>query len=99
MNKAVQAATPTRLIELLRLDMPLVVALILLAGIGLVVLYSATGQDMHAINRQLIRLGLAFFVMLVVAQIPPPVLRDGISGGLFGWPGDVVGGVNCRRRR
>ncbi|MCC5810905.1 MAG: rod shape-determining protein RodA [Ectothiorhodospiraceae bacterium] len=59
----------------LHLDMPLLVALLLLSGIGLVTLYSATNQDMGDVQRQLIRLGLAFTVMLAVAQVPPDTLR------------------------
>lgn len=60
----------------LRLDIPLFLGLIVLASVGLVILYSATGQDMEAINRQLVRLLLAFGVMLVVSHIPPSVLRS-----------------------
>ncbi len=60
----------------LRLDIPLVLALLVLAAVGLVILYSAAGQDMNAINRQLVRLGLAFGVMLIVSHIPPTVLRS-----------------------
>lgn len=60
----------------LRLDMPLFLGLVVLAAVGLVILYSATGQDMEAINRQLVRLLLAFAVMLVVSHIPPSVLRS-----------------------
>lgn len=65
------------ILQLLRVDVPLFLALILLGSIGLVVLYSATGQDMAAIVRQLIRLGIAFSAMLIVAHIPPNLLRDG----------------------
>ncbi len=67
----------------LHLDLPLLTALILLCGVGLLVLYSAGGQDVALIKRQLIRLGIAFSVMLVVAQIPPIHLRRW-SPWLFG---------------
>lgn len=55
----------------LHIDLPLLSGLILLCGFGLVVLYSATDQDMAGVERQLVRLALAFGLMLVVAQIPP----------------------------
>ena len=59
----------------LHLDLPLLTGLILLCLYGLFVLYSASGQDAAHIERQLIRLALAFTVMIVVAQIPPAQLR------------------------
>lgn len=55
----------------LHLDWPLLLGLIGLSAVGLVVLYSAGGQDMDLIWRQCIRLGLAFGVMFAIAQIPP----------------------------
>ncbi|HEB96422.1 MAG TPA: rod shape-determining protein RodA [Sedimenticola thiotaurini] len=83
MNQAYQRSglpesNPTRasgLLADLHLDLPLLTGLILLCGFGLVVLYSASGQDMGQIQRQLIRLALAFLVMFLVAQIPPVQLR------------------------
>jgi len=71
-------SNPTRadgMLAGLHLDLPLLTGLILLSGFGLVVLYSASGQDMEQIQRQLIRLALAFLVMVVVAQIPSVQLR------------------------
>ncbi len=55
----------------LHLDWPLLAGLLILSGIGLIVLYSASGQDMDHLWRQATRLGLAFGVMIGVAQIPP----------------------------
>jgi len=57
------------------LDLPLVIALLLLCGCGLLVFYSATDQDPAKFGRQLIRLGIACLVMLAVAWIPPWELR------------------------
>jgi len=59
----------------LRLDGPLLAGLLLIAAFGLVVLWSAGGQDPGLMVRQLIRLGVAFGVMLAVAQVPPKMLR------------------------
>jgi rod shape determining protein RodA len=49
----------------------LLFGLLMLMIVGLFTIYSAAGQDIGLIQRQLIRLGLALGVMLVVAQIPP----------------------------
>ncbi|MGB7452764.1 MAG: rod shape-determining protein RodA [Lysobacterales bacterium] len=58
-----------------RLDPVLLVLLLLISGFGLVVLYSASGQDMAVVNRQAIRLGFGLLAMLVISQVPPRVLR------------------------
>jgi len=52
-------------------DGTLLLGLIVLMFVGLVTIYSAGGQDIGLIQRQLTRLALALGVMLVVAQIPP----------------------------
>jgi rod shape determining protein RodA len=58
------------------LDAPLLVALLALCGFGLMVLFSAGDQDPAVVERQLIRLGVAFGLMIAVAQIPPARLRS-----------------------
>ena len=71
-------SNPTRaegLLAGLHLDLPLLTGLILLCGFGLVVLYSASDQNMAQIQRQLVRLGIAFVMMFVMAQVPPTHLR------------------------
>jgi rod shape determining protein RodA len=55
----------------LHLDIPLLVGLVTLAMLGLVILYSASGQDADLLLRQGVRLAIAFTVMFVLAQIPP----------------------------
>ena len=67
----------------LHLDLPLLTGLILLCGFGLFVLYSASGQDMEQIQRQVIRLALGFAVMVIVAQAHPSTPRRW-SPWLFG---------------
>ncbi|MEP2602449.1 MAG: rod shape-determining protein RodA [Paraglaciecola sp.] len=52
-------------------DGVLLSGLLLLMAVGLITIYSAGGQDIALIQRQVIRLGIALTVMLVVAQIPP----------------------------
>ena len=55
----------------MHMDWPLLSGLLMLSGVGLMVLYSASGQDTDLLWRQSLRLGLAFGVMFVLAQIPP----------------------------
>jgi rod shape determining protein RodA len=64
-----------RIMAALKLDAPLLTGLLAVAAFGLVVLWSAGGQDQGLLVRQLVRLGVAFGVMLVIAQLPPKVLR------------------------
>lgn len=52
-------------------DGPLLAGLLILMIVGLLTIYSAGGQELGLIQRQLIRLGVALGVMFVVAQIPP----------------------------
>lgn len=56
------------------LDMPLIVGLILCLILSLFVLYSASGQHIEMLERQLMRTGMAFCAMLLFAQIPPKYL-------------------------
>lgn len=64
------------LLQRIHLDVPLLVALTALCAFGLVVLYSASDQSMHAVERQLVRLGIAFVLMFAVAQVPLSRLRE-----------------------
>ncbi|WJW75930.1 rod shape-determining protein RodA [Thiohalobacter sp. IOR34] len=61
-------------LQRIHLDGPLLLGLIVLCGFGLVILYSAAGQNEALVERQLVRLGLAFGTLLLVAQIPPSLL-------------------------
>jgi rod shape determining protein RodA len=58
----------------LHLDAPLLFALIAVSAMGLIVLYSAGGGDMDLVERQLVRLGIAYTCMALLAQFPPRVL-------------------------
>jgi rod shape determining protein RodA len=59
----------------LRIDGPLVVGLSLIAGYGLVVLYSASGQSLPTVLRTIARLVLGTIAMLLLARINPNFLR------------------------
>jgi len=64
-----------RILMALKLDGPLLVGLSLVAIFGLIVLYSASGQDMGKVVRALLHLGLGTVAMLALAQVRPQVLR------------------------
>ena len=53
------------------IDWPLMTGIIALSLTGLVVLYSASGEDWSTMIRQIIWLCIALTVMVVTAQIPP----------------------------
>jgi rod shape determining protein RodA len=54
----------------MHIDVPLLLGLLVLMTVGLVTIYSAGGQDIELIQRQIIRLGVAMTVMFVLAQVP-----------------------------
>ena len=55
----------------LHIDLPLLLGLLCLMILGLFVVYSAGGQEIDIVIRQIIRLGIALVIMFVIAQIPP----------------------------
>tara|TARA_B110000093_G_scaffold16171_1_gene14955 strand:+ start:2497 stop:3633 length:1137 start_codon:yes stop_codon:yes gene_type:complete len=57
-----------------KIDTPLLILIILLASLGLLILYSSSGGSLNLVYRQLVHLGLATSVMLVIAQIPPIIM-------------------------
>jgi rod shape determining protein RodA len=63
------------LLAVFHIDLPLLAGLLLLCGFGLIVLYSASGENLAQTQRQAVRIGVAFFVMFAVAQINPTTLR------------------------
>ena len=62
-------------LQQLHIDFPLLVALLILSLTGILVLYSASGQDINAVSKQGIRLGVGFILMLFLAQLSPQTLR------------------------
>jgi rod shape determining protein RodA len=64
-----------RVLSALKLDGPLLVGLALVAAFGLVVLYSASGQDWATVVRAVLRLVLGTAAMLSLAQVNPNILR------------------------
>ena len=57
-----------------KIDTPLLILLVLISSLGLLILYSSSGGSLNLVYRQMIHLGLATSVMLVIAQIPPIIM-------------------------
>jgi rod shape determining protein RodA len=64
-----------RVLHLLHLDFSLLVSLLLLAIVGLTVLYSASDQNMELVLKQALRILLGFIIMFTVAQLTPDTIK------------------------
>ncbi|MFO1377956.1 MAG: rod shape-determining protein RodA [Steroidobacteraceae bacterium] len=75
-SRARRTMTATaQLLRALHLDGPLLATLGLVVCFGLLVLYSAAGENVSLWTNQIIRFGIAVVVMTLLAQVPPPWLR------------------------
>ena len=63
------------LLAVFHIDLPLLAGVLLLCGFGLIVLFSASGENLAQVQRQAIRIVLALMIMLAIAQINPTTLR------------------------
>ncbi len=68
----------------LHIDIPLFIGLLLTALLSMVILYSAGGQNIDILMRKMGRVGLAFFLMTVLAHIHPYQFKR-YSTVLFGF--------------
>jgi rod shape determining protein RodA len=66
-----------RLFDALHIDGPLLLSVLAVCAVGLIVLYSAAGEDAHIFLGQAARVGLGLVVLTFVAQVPPRVMRIG----------------------
>ena len=66
-----------RVLEMLHLDGPLLTAVLAVCTAGLIVLYSAAGENVGIFLGQAARVGLGLAVLVVVAQVPPRLMRAG----------------------
>ena len=64
-----------KVLQRLHIDLPLLLSLLLLAGVGLIVLYSASEANSDLVIKQLIRLLIAFGLMFVIAQLSPDTIE------------------------
>jgi len=67
-------SSTAKILRFVHIDPVLFAGLLLLTAIGLGVLYSAGDASSALVEKQLIRISLAFIVMFFVAQIPPYIL-------------------------
>lgn len=75
----------TAFLRRLHIDEPLLLGLLAIICFGLVVLYSASGQNILVVRAQALRFGLAIGAMVVVANVHPRHLR------MIAVPGWVLG--------
>ena len=66
----------TLALRAVHIDALLLFLLLVLLAAGLMILYSAADQNMSLIVRQLVRVGTAFLVLILLANIHPDRLRD-----------------------
>ncbi|MGH8155378.1 MAG: rod shape-determining protein RodA [Rhodanobacteraceae bacterium] len=64
-----------RILSRPRIDLPLAVALVLLAAAGLTVLYSASNLNRAMVLGQALRFAIGAVLLVVVSRIPPNLLR------------------------
>ena len=57
--------------EKFHLDIPIILLLVMICAYGLLILYSAVGQQTAPVVNQFIKIGVAFGLMIVMAQISP----------------------------
>ena len=74
-GKAAPLGDVGRVFRRLHIDGPLLGGILLICTLGLVVLYSAVGENMRLWVNQLVRLGVALVGMFIVAQMSPEFLR------------------------
>ncbi|MDV5172383.1 peptidoglycan glycosyltransferase MrdB [Photobacterium rosenbergii] len=70
---SIMAATGSKrtLSDRLHLDFPLLMGILTLMGFALMVMYSASGQELAMMERQAIRMVLSLGIMFILAQISP----------------------------
>lgn len=63
------------ILESFHLDGWLLLGIAVLISVSALIVYSASGGDVHVLQRHLIRAGFAFLLMIGFAQIPPNLMR------------------------
>ena len=64
------------LLWLLHIDVPLLLGLLALMAFSLLVVYSAGGESLALVERQVIRFGAGLTVMFLLAQVAPRTLKE-----------------------
>ena len=65
-----------QLLLALHLDGPLFIALCMVGAVGSIVLFSASGSSLDMLEAQLMRFGLGLIAMIMLAQVPPRIIRN-----------------------
>ena len=73
-------------------DLPLFMSLCVVLGFGLFMLYSASGQSIGMVSRQLIYILLGLLLMLLVAQLRP----ESYKNILMNVPNEVWRDINTQ---
>lgn len=65
-----------RVLLALHLDGPLFISLCMVGAVGSIVLFSASGSSLPMLEAQLARFALGLVAMIMLAQIPPRIIRN-----------------------
>ncbi len=79
-NESAHGSITQRILEAIRLDPLLIFFIATLASVGLFVVYSASGENIALLERHMIRLSLATFLLILIANIS---VRWLISSSVF----------------
>jgi rod shape determining protein RodA len=71
----------------MNIDGILMLLLLCLAGSGLIILYSASGQDWGYVSRQAVRMAIGFTAVIVLAQFDPLTYR---RWGIWLYPAGII---------
>ena len=61
--------------QYIHIDIMLLTFILMLCTAGLIILYSASSQNVHTIEYQSMRILLSLSIMFMIAQVPPPTLQ------------------------
>lgn len=76
----------------LHLDFPLIMGLLILITFGLIILYSAGNKSSILLYHQVASISIAFFIMFILAQIPPHRYSD-MAPWIFGFVAIMLAAV------
>jgi len=65
-----QESAVTTLWQRIHIDIPLLLSIISLLLAGLIILYSASNENLRVVEQQALHMGLGLFIMILFAQIP-----------------------------
>lgn len=93
MKKNTLNPNKTSFLQRIHIDGWLFLSLLVLMSVGLVTLYSASGQDSGQVERQITRLALSVAVMFGIAQIPPRRISPPVDIRLYRGAANAYRGI------